>query len=58
MKGREEGTLCTLERPQPYSSLMQPLKQLTLMHVPSSLTPEEKEQITLLVKQAFRGKFM
>ena len=56
MRSELEGTNVTFEKTFINEAALQQLKQLTLMHVPGSLTADIKDKMSQLVREVFQGR--
>ena len=57
IKSALEGTEVTISAPEFDESFIQELRQLTLMHIPSSITEDARTQFTELIRRSLKGNW-
>ena len=57
IKSAIEGTDVNITAPEVYESCLLELKQLTLMHIPSSITEETRLKFQELIHKLFEGMY-
>jgi len=58
IKATADGSSVGFQTPQIQDSCLQELKQLTLMHIPSSVTEEARSKFKKLILETFKGNIL